>query len=319
MPLISRRKCLTSGATTALLATLRPNRALAGAGVEQRIPVWASQPPGGEHVTAIEEEVLRRPDADPQDTAWLHVRNPTLTYFPAASGNGAAILLIPGGGYRRVGVGLGTLAIGRHFASLGFATYMLIYRLPADGWAAGPDAPLQDAQRALRLVRSRAAQDGFDAERIGVIGGSAGGHLAARLMARQDIQSYIPQDEIDYLPLTTKAGCLLFPVIATNGEAAHQGSRDELFGISAEASFTAPYAGDALIAAGTPPIYLAHAMDDRSVPWINSVMMMQALRGADVPTEAHFYERGGHGFDISGETSGWVDDFLAFASRHALV
>lgn len=318
MPLISRRNCLAAGAVAAMLTTLRPNAALASSGREQRFPIWTNQPPGSEGIIVVEEEILRRPDADPEDTAWLHVCNPTLTYFPAVNGNGAAILLIPGGGYRQVGVGLGTLAIGRHFASFGFATYMLIYRLPADGWAAGPDAPLQDAQRALRLVRSRAAQDGFDAERIGVIGGSAGGHLAARLMARQDIQSYIPQDEIDYLPLTTKAGCLLFPVIALNGEAAHQGSRDELFGQSAEASAAASYAGDALIVAGTPPIYLAHAMDDRSVPWINSVMMMRALCAAGVSTEAHFFERGGHGFDIGGETGGWVEEFLTFASRHAL-
>lgn len=321
--MITRRKWIAGGlAVSGLLAANgAASQRLNNSGIRQsRSPIWPEGAPGGTQVTVTEQEVLRRPDAHPEDTAWVHVRTPTLTHFapPSGKANGAAILIVPGGGYRRVGIGLGTLAIARYFANLGYSTYMLIYRLPADGWEAGPDAPLQDAQRALRIVHARAAQDDFDAERIAVIGGSAGGHLAARLLVRPELETYQPCDPIDSLPLTAAAGCLLYPVIASNGDYVHKGSRDQLVGPGASIKTAAPYAADVKVSQQTPPIFIAHAMDDGPVPWHNSVQMMKALETVGVPVSARFFDKGGHGFDLSGPSKSWTRDFIEFAERFGL-
>ncbi len=321
MPLISRRHAMAGVIAAASTATIsRPARASDTApALSYRFPIWPNGAPGGSTVTAVEEEVLRSPDAPAGDTAWVHVRTPTLTYTPAINPNGAAILMIPGGGYRRVAVGHGGMRMAQIFAARGFAVYTLIYRLPADGWLAGADAPLQDAQRALRIIRSRAQSDGFDANRIAVMGGSAGGHLAARLLVRQDLASYAARDVIDALPLTPRVGCLLFPVVSTVADDAHAGSVKELFAPDFDKEYASTFAADYYIAPTTPPIFLTHAMDDKIVRWTNSVKMMTALAKSGIAQEAHFFQNGGHGFMPDGPTERWPDLFLAFAEPHGLL
>lgn len=319
MPLISRRTWLGGSLYASLAAASGVRAATPLQSSPVRIPVWPGAAPGGSRVTVTAAEIPRSADGPPNDTAFVHVREPVLIHTPAVVPNGAALLNIPGGGYRRVAVGLGGMAFANHFARLGFAVYTLIYRLPADGWEAGPDAPLQDAQRALRLIRFRAGQDGFDPSRIGVIGGSAGGHLAARLVLRQDISSYKPSDAIDRLPLAPKVAGLLFPVVATTGSHAHRGSVEELFPKATDAAAMQSYSADAAIAAGSPPTFLAHAIDDTVVRWRNSALLMDKLALAGVPQEAHFFERGGHGFGLDGPAARWVDLFMDFARRHALI
>ncbi len=283
------------------------------------LPLWPGDAPGGSGVTAEAAEIPRSAEGPADDTAFVHVRNPFLIHMPPVVPNGAALLMIPGGGYVRVAVGRGGRAMADYFARLGFAVYTLVYRLPADGWAAGPDAPLQDAQRALRLVRSLAVSDGFDAERVGILGGSAGGHPAARLALRQDIASYSPLDAVDRLPLAPKVAALLFPVVATTGPYAHRGSVEQMFPGGTTEVAAAPYAANALVAPGTPPTFLAHAMDDRVVNWRNSALLMDKLADASIAQQAHFFEAGGHGFGLEGPAAHWSDLFLEFARRHALI
>ena len=313
---LSRRALIGAGASLAMLPAAAR---MAGAQTaRERIPIWPGAAPGSAGVTVLEREIPRSPTGPADDTAFVNVTRPTLTTVRPAKSNGAALLLIPGGGYRRVAVGHGTYAIADWFAGRGFATHILVYRLPADGWAAGPDAPLQDAQRALRLVRA-AAKD-YDAGRIGVIGFSAGGHLAARLSARQDLESYRAVDATDRLPLAPKVAGLLYPVVTMTGAHVHGGSRDEMFGKGIAPERAAPFAADARIAPGTPPTFIAHAIDDRVVPPENSMAMMAALRTAHVPTELHLFERGGHGFGLeaAGAPSPWPELFLAWAKTHGL-
>ncbi len=314
MTLLDRRTLIGAGASLAMV----PAVARATSAAHERIAIWPGAAPGGERVAVTEREVPRSPTGPADDTAFVNVTRPTLTTFRPARSNGAALLLIPGGGYRRVAVGLGTFAIAQWFAARGFTAHILVYRLPADGWAAGPDAPLQDAQRALRLVRANAKD--YDPDRIGILGFSAGGHLAARLAARQDIRSYSPVDATDRLPLAPKVAGLLYPVVTMTGAHVHRGSRDELFGKDVADERAAPFAADARIAPGTPPTFIAHAIDDRVVPPENGIAMMTALRSASVATELHLFERGGHGFGLeaAGAPSPWPELFLGWAKTHGL-
>jgi acetyl esterase/lipase len=286
-----------------------------------RMPLWPGKAPGGDAVTVREEESLRTPNSAKDDTAFVHVTRPTLTMLRAAKPNGGALLLIPGGGYKRVAIGHEGYEIARRFAAAGYHCYILVYRLPADGWTAGPDAPLQDAQRALRMVRSRAATDGFDAAKIGMIGFSAGGHLAAKLAATSDVPVYPAKDAIDALPLTAAVAALLYPVVLLDGPNIHTGSRNEMLGTTPAPERARAFSADSRIAPGTPPTFLAHALDDKSVPPENSLAMLAALRRAQVPSEAHLFEKGGHGFGLAlpdGTPSPWPELFMAFARRHGM-
>jgi acetyl esterase/lipase len=250
----------------------------------------------------------------------MHVAQPTLTHIRPAKPNGAALLMMPGGGYVRVAVGLEGYAIARRFADAGYHCFVLVYRLPADGWAAGPDAPLQDAQRAMRLIRGSAARDGFDAGRVGVIGFSAGGHLAGRL-ATVEQSSYTPIDAADAAPFVPQVAGLLYPVMQMAGPFTHKGSRDQMFGASADPARLAAYSVEQHVTPRTPPTFLAAAADDHVVPVENSIGMFAALRAAGVATEMHLFEKGGHGFGLKtpdGRPSPWPDLLLHWAETHGV-
>ncbi len=319
MPPVIDRRALIAGA--GLIG--KTGRALAAVPLPAdvvRRPIWPGAAPGAAGVTVREQEVMRSPTGPADDTAFVHVTRPTLALIAPQRPNGAAVLLIPGGGYRRVAVGTGTYAIARHFAAAGFHAFVLVYRLPADGWAAGPDAPLQDAQRAMRLIAADAGARGYDAQRIGVLGFSAGGHLAARLGNGWSRPAYAAVDGADAAPVPRpRASGLLYPVVKIAGPIAHPGSRDELGGKAA--SSPAALDADHAVGSATPPTWIAAAIDDAVVPVDNSLALFAALRTAAVPTELHLFERGGHGFglDAAGAPSPWPGLFLSFAQRHGLV
>ncbi|MBC2667638.1 alpha/beta hydrolase [Novosphingobium piscinae] len=281
------------------------------------LPLWPGGPPGGIPAGLAEREIPRSPSGPADDTAFLHVTAPTLTWCQPARPNGAAILLVPGGSYARVAIGHGGAALLRAFAGLGYASFLLKYRLPGDPWAAGPDAPLQDAQRALRLIRSLAPRAGFDPRRMAVWGGSAGGHLAARLVNSAQ-PAYAPADVIDRIPLGVAAALLLYPVNLMTGPFAHAPSRSELLrgraGVE-PASLTA----EAGVHAASPPTLVAHALDDTVVPVENGLSYFAALRRHGIPAELHVQERGGHGFgwaDETGSPLAWTALAAAFLTRH---
>lgn len=284
-----------------------------------RIPVWNGPPPGGVPAGIAEQEIPRSPTGPKDDTAFLHVTAPTLMHCRPARPNGAAMLLVPGGSYLRVAIGRGGTELLRAFADRGYHAFLLKYRLPGDPWQAGPDAPLQDAQRALRLIRSLAAVEGFDGRRVGVWGGSAGGHLAARL-ANTVAPAYGAADAVDRQPLGVKAAILLYPVNHMTGPNTHATSRQQLLGQRADAEAQA-YAAEASINAASPPTFLAHALDDEVVPVENSLTYFAALRAAYIATELHVQEKGGHGFgwnQSNGTPWRWpalAEDFL---HRHGL-
>ena len=286
----------------------------------ERFPIWPKSPPGGEGLGVRDELVKRTPGGPPDDIAWPHVATPMLNVVPASRPNGAAILLIPGGGYARVAVGREGSAQACAFAARGYTVFELLYRLPHDGWAAGPDAPLQDAQRALRLIRAGAARWGIDAARVGAIGFSAGGHLTARLASRSALTTYDPVDAIDAQPARPTVVGLFFPVITMADPIAHAHSKSELLGRNATPDRVSRFSAENDLPADMPPAFIAHAADDPVVSPANSLKMFAALQAAKIPSELHIFETGGHGLPLAegGRQHSWPSLFERFAGSHGM-
>jgi acetyl esterase/lipase len=312
---MDRRSLIVGGAA---LAVARPVYAASEA---TEWSLWPAGPPGGEGLTVRDEFVLRRTKDQPNDIAWTHIGRPTLTVTRPAKPNGAAVLVIPGGGYARVALERGGSGIAASLAKRGFTAFDLKYRLPHDRWAAGPDAPLQDAQRAMRLIRARGAGLGIDPKRVAALGFSAGGHLAARLGSRHQRPAYRSIDAADQLSPRPTALGLFFPVIKMDGPSAHGQSRRELLGDVTDPARGRSYSADSALPGNMPPTYIGHPVDDRTVPVANSFAMFEALQAAKIPSELMIFERGGHGFPppgADGKPYPWLDLVLAFMARHGI-
>lgn len=283
----TRRKLLTATGLAAAAPAL--------AATPKVVPLWPNGPPGGEGVSVTEAVVERNPPPNPlRDRYVKHVRNPTLTVFAPPRPNGASLLITPGGGYKWVVMDKEGYECAARFAAAGVTVFVASYRLPADGWAAGPAAPLQDAQRALRLVRSLAP----DPERVGVMGFSAGGHVAGCLGLMWDRPVYAPVDPIDALSARPDLTVLMYPVATMRAGFAHPGSREQLLGAAPTAEQERLWSLEDNARPDAPPTFLLHAGDDASVPVENSLRLHDALRAAKVPTETHLFEEGGHGFGL---------------------
>jgi acetyl esterase/lipase len=307
--LLSRRAALLCGIglaagavapATAAQATALPERETTADTfkVLEPIELWRDAPPGGEQVTVTEEVVERPHPQGLRDRIARGVRRPSLTPYLPTTAPRAAVLVIPGGGYKHVVIDKEGYETAEWLARQGYAAFVLRYRLPGDRWAAGPDAPLQDAQRAMRVVRSRCAALGIDPRRTVVLGFSAGGHLAARVATRFDDATYTPVDAVDRLSARPDAAALLYPVITLTGEGVHAGSRDFLLGPSPTAERLRTWSAENGVTPGTPPTLIVHAADDTSVPLRNAMLMFDALRAATVPVDLHVFARGGHGFGL---------------------
>jgi acetyl esterase/lipase len=286
---------------------------LAGPGHEV-IVLWPKGPPGAEGSTAREAIVERskRPEVI-RDRYIKGVTNPTLIVFKPKTPTGASLLMIPGGGYRWVVMDKEGYEAAERFAAAGVTVYVMTYRLPGDHWGAGPAAPLQDVQRAMRLIRSLTKGP------VGVIGFSAGGHVAGTLMEKWDRPAYAPVDAADALSARPDFAVLMYAVASMHADIAHVGSRVELLGRSPTPAQEKEWSLEDNVRADGPPALLIHALDDESVPVENSLRLLAALRAAKVPVEAHFYEEGGHGFGIRyavGKPAAlWPDLVLAWMRR----
>jgi acetyl esterase/lipase len=246
---------------------------------------------------------------------------PTLTvYVPApAKANGAAVVVCPGGGYRNLAVDHEGRQVAGWLNGLGVSAFVLKYRL-------GPryrhPAPLQDAQRALRTVRSRAREWNLDPHRLGIWGFSAGGHLASTAGTHFDDGNPAAEDPID------RAGCrpdflvLAYPVISLVPPYAHMGSRNNLLGPDADPKLVASLCTDQQVTPQTPPTFLFHTSADSGVVPENSVLFYLALRKAGVPAELHIYEQGRHGVGLAPQDpvlSSWPDRLAAWLKARGIL
>lgn len=319
--LLNRRGALGLAALAAApkaSALAQGPQALAPPDPTEIIRLWPGAAPGGANVRVAPEVVERSTDPGFHDRFARYTTDPILTVLRPERPNGASLLLIPGGGYRWAVVDKEGLDCARPFAAAGVTCFILRYRLPADGWSAGPAAPLQDAQRAMRLIRRMALAEGLDPARAGVLGASAGGHLAGALTPSREAV-YEAVDAADDLSFRPDLSILMYPVATMSGPFVHAGSRGELLGPDPSPEAVARWSLEKMDWSGAPPTFLLHAMDDPSVPVENSLQLLTTLRAAGVKAEAHLFEEGGHGFGvrlIAGRpASVWPQLVLAWAAR----
>ena len=311
-----------TAATGAAAAQMRPGPALAPPDPTEVWKLWPQGAPGGERVTVTPAVTERSTNPAFHDRFAQYTTDPILTVLRPIIPNGASLILIPGGGYKWSVVDKEGLDVARVFAEAGVTCFILRYRLPGDGWAAGPEAPLQDAQRAIRLVRSRAAEFDLDPARVAVLGASAGGHLGGWVTAAKT-PAYAAVDAHDEASLRPDLSILMYPVATMADPFVHAGSRAELLGPAPTPAQVAAYSLEQMDWTGAPPVWLVHAIDDPAVVVENSLQLLSALRRAKVPAEAHLYEEGGHGFGvrlIAGKPAeAWPDLALRFGRRHGWI
>ena len=281
--------------------------------------LWPGRPPGARDRLPREQVVDRIATSGFQDRFVTGIGAPLMTVFRPARPNGAAVLVIPGGGYIRVVIDKEGFEVGHRLAAAGVTCFVLRYRLPAEGWDAAADVPLQDAQRAMRLIRAGASRYGVDPQRVCAMGFSAGGHVAASLATRFSERAYAWIDEADHQPARPDLSGLFYPVMTMARPFAHEGSREALLGRTPTPAQEAAYSPQLHVTPETPPSFLVHAWDDPAVPIENSLGYLAALRAARVPAEAHLFEEGGHGFGIylarGKPAAAWPELFLRWAAR----
>lgn len=265
----------------------------------------------------IETVVERSTNRALNDRAVQGINRPRLVVFRPHTSNGAALLVTPGGGYRWVVIDKEGYELGRWLAARGFTVFVLFYRLPGDGWAAGPDVALADAQRAMRLIRVRAAEYGIVPDRVGAMGFSAGGHVCGDLATRFDAPVYAPVDAADGLSARPCLAAPIYAVQAMTAELAHAGSRALLLGPSPSATMEHAHSTANNVSPRTPPCFLVHAEDDGVVKVDNTLAFRASCQRAGVPVETHLFAQGGHGFGLRGTVgkpvAAWPDLFVAWA------
>lgn len=262
------------------------------------VPLWPAGAPGAVGSTALD--------------------TPTVTPYlpPAGRRNGTAVVIFPGGGYEHVATAKEGDPAARWLNTLGIAGFVVRYRL-------GPryhyPAMLQDAQRAVQLVRARAAAWHIDPARIGVMGFSAGGHMASLAGTHFDTGEPASADSIAHASSRPDFMILLYPVITMRGPLAHQGSRRRLLGDHPTPELEQSMSSETQVTARTPPAFIVATTDDATVPVENSLLFYQALHAAAVPVELHIFETGRHGFGLAPADpvlSRWTVLCAAWMQRH---
>jgi acetyl esterase/lipase len=263
------------------------------------IPLWPEGVPG------------LRADAEDERTVdgrVVGVHCPSLTMYAPDAGkaNGTAVISCPGGGYVRLAVGENGGADTKWLNGLGVTVFVLKYRLVEYGYP----APLRDVLRAIRIVRSRAADFGVRPDRIGLLGGSAGGHLAASASTMWSAPEGLTGAAIDGVNARPDFAMLIYPVVTMEEPFVHRGSRNALLGREPSPELVQRLSVEKHVRADTPPTFLVATMADESVPVENSLLLYKALRDAGVPAEMHVYAQGKHGASRDpayGTTARWPE------------
>lgn len=293
---------------TALSATLlAPKHSLSFAPTDLRnevIPLWKGPSPGGGgpkgnmHISA--------------SGAQSNISVPTLMIIKPSNPDGRAVLIAGGGGYKHIETSKESLPAAVWLAARGYTSYILSYRLPDEGWNNGKMVALQDAQRALRMVRQNERQ-------VSVLGFSAGGHLMGMAVLRPEFRSYPDTDETDLIPARADSAALIYPVITLEKPYTHTSVHKILAGPQAPASVESEWSVQNYVTHSSPPFFLAQAENDPvSDPHNTLIMQAECLRNT-VPIEMHRYKSGGHGFGmgIAGTpTVNWPEQYEKWLSEH---
>jgi len=271
--------------------------------------------------TAVAQQVLPLyPDTIPGSTVKLSKEEaPTLTlYLPIKEkATGTAVLVIPGGAYGFLAFEEEGIAIGKAFAEKGIAAFVLKYRLPKKETMRDKSyGPLMDAQQAIELIRTNAVNWNVNPAKVGVIGYSAGGHLASTLGTHFS-KSFIPNK--DNIGLRPDFMIMVYPVISMNDQLTHMGSKINLLGMEPSKEKVDLFSNELQVTKETPPTYLTHCGDDSIVDVNNSIVFYQALQKNGVDAELHLFPKGNHGFTQRLPVGEWMDPMLGFMKREGML
>lgn len=233
-------------------------------------------------------------------------------YLPAKRiATGQAVLVCPGGGYGVLAYDWEGTDIAKWLNSKGIAAIVLKYRLPnAKGNVVPHLSPLMDAKRAIRLVRANATKWNIKTDKVGVMGFSAGGHLASTVGTHFDRGNTGAADAVEHFSSRPDFMILLYPVITMDLQFTHGGSRNNLLGNAPDSALVHLYSNELQVTKDTPPTFLVHSTDDNAVPVENSLLFYQSLKNNGIPAEMHIYPYGGHGFSLAvgnGYLQTWTD------------
>lgn len=302
--IIDRRSLLATA-----LAAVSAKRASAELGPEI-VELWPQASPGGGIGPRRVERVSPKGSLS-------GISRPRLVAYRPVRPSGAAVIVIAGGGYAHIEAASEGAPTCRWLQARGTTAFQLIYRLPADGWPAL--APFQDGQRVVRIVRAHAAQYATDPARIGLIGFSAGGHLAGMTAMRPAARLYPPADAADLASARPDFAGLIYPVLSMAPPFDRTHARREIIGLHPSKAESDAYSVERQVGADAPPIFLAQAADDPVSPVDNSLLMFEALRAAGVAAELHIFQTGRHGWGLGRrgtEVHAWPRLFVSWAGRN---
>jgi acetyl esterase/lipase len=269
------------------------------------LKLWPDGIPGSKTDPSYVEKITT---TDGRITRCEKVVTPDLTVFLPApeKANGAAVLICPGGGYGVLAFDHEGNAIAKWLNDNGIAGIMLKYRLPSDQIMIDKSiGPLQDAQEAMRVIRRNAVSWKINPDRVGVIGFSAGGHLASTLSTHYAEKVYDVKDNTSARP---NFSLLIYPVVSFDTVITHRGTRNNLIGLNPDIKQVQRFSNELQITADTPPAFLVHSADDKAVPVMNSIGYFRGLQKNNIPVELHIFQKGGHGYGLSpngGTESSW--------------
>lgn len=276
---------------------------------QQKIDLYGGVIPNNKEKFDIKEHVL---PADDGVVRVADVSEPAMyAYFPEEKINtGKAVIICPGGGYKILAMNTEGHDVAERFASIGITAFVLKYRLPNDELMIEKEiGPLQDAQRAIQLVRENAEKWKVNPKQIGIVGFSAGGHLASTLGTHY--QKALIKNSSN-TSLRPDFMLLMYPVISMKENLTHKGSRTNLLGLQPSDDQLMLFSNEEQVTADTPPTFLVHAQDDLAVPIANSLLFQEALKRYDISTKLLQYPKGGHGFGLTNPTSDiqWFNEFM---------
>jgi acetyl esterase/lipase len=282
---------------------------VAVSGVAQSVseaPLYTGTVPGSKQSTIKEQIIFVNGGV----RIW-NVIAPTLTKFSPVKPNGISVIICPGGGYGRLAIDHEGVEVAKAFNEIGVTAFVLKYRLPNDTIMVDKTTgPLQDAQQAIRTVRKHAAAWGLNPNKIGIMGFSAGGHLASTAATHFNlIADPVMNDSGSVRP---DFAILIYPVISFDDSIAHKGSKTNLVGKNPSPELTKLYSNELQVTKNSPPAFLVHAGDDATVPVENSIRYYQACIKNKVLAEMHLYPKGGHGFGLNNKTTSdkWFDRLI---------
>ena len=280
------------------------------------LKLWPDGIPGSKNDPSYVENIIT---TDGRVTRANNVVTPDLTvYLPdPEKANGAAVLICPGGGYGTLAFDHEGHAIAKWLNDNGIAGIILKYRLPSDKIMTDKSiGPLQDAQEAMRVIRRNAAAWKINPSRVGVIGFSAGGHLASTISTHYSEKVYDVKDNVSARP---DFSLLIYPVITMDTTFTHRGTRNNLIGLDPTEKNVFRFSNEKQVNAETPPAFIVHSSDDNVVPVLNSIEYYKALVKNKVPAEYHIFQKGGHGYGLAagkGTESAWPDLCLNWLKKY---